>query len=106
MTVRAVLAALAEAKTLLPERKARIVKTRSELCSWLRQKNLRFIEPQANFMMIDIGRDPREFGGEMARRGVAVGRPFPPLNQMLRVSIGTDGDMARFREVFWSVYKG
>jgi histidinol-phosphate aminotransferase len=106
VTVRAVLAAVAEAKTLLPERKARIVKTRSELCSWLRQKSVRFIEPQANFMMIDIGRDPREFGAEMARRGVAVGRPFPPLNQMLRVSIGTDADMARFREVFWSVYKG
>jgi len=25
---------------------------------------------------------------------------------MLRVSIGTDADMAKFREVFWKVYKG
>jgi histidinol-phosphate aminotransferase len=42
----------------------------------------------------------------MAQRGVAVGRPFPPLDHMLRVSIGTDADMARFREVFLSVYRG
>jgi histidinol-phosphate/aromatic aminotransferase/cobyric acid decarboxylase-like protein len=36
---------------------------------------------------------------------VAVGRPFPPMDNFLRVSIGTDQDMAKFREVFWSVYK-
>ena len=56
-------------------------------------------------MMIDIGRPPSEFGGRMARLGVAVGRPFPPLDNMLRVTIGTDGDMEKFREVFWKVYK-
>jgi histidinol-phosphate/aromatic aminotransferase/cobyric acid decarboxylase-like protein len=41
----------------------------------------------------------------MLDRGVAVGRPFPPLNQMLRVTIGTDADMAKFREVFAQVVK-
>jgi histidinol-phosphate/aromatic aminotransferase/cobyric acid decarboxylase-like protein len=41
----------------------------------------------------------------MLDRGVAVGRPFPPLNQMLRVTLGTDADMAKFREVFPQVVK-
>jgi hypothetical protein len=41
----------------------------------------------------------------MPAKGVAVGRPFPPLTNMLRVSIGTDRDMSKFRDVFWSVYK-
>ena len=40
--------------------------------------------------MIDIGRDVSTFGREMRAKGVAVGRPFPPLNHMLRVTIGTD----------------
>ena len=40
------------------------------------------------------------------RLGVAPGRPFPPLDNMLRVTIGTDADMAKFRDVFWKVYKG
>jgi histidinol-phosphate/aromatic aminotransferase/cobyric acid decarboxylase-like protein len=51
-----------------------------------------------------VGRDARELIFKMPPKGVAVGRPFPPLTNHLRVSIGTDAEMARFREVFWSVY--
>ena len=105
VTARGVMAAIAE-KTLVAERRATLAKTRSDLCEWLRQKNLKYIEPQANFLMIDIGREVREFGRAMAQRGVAVGRPFPPLTQMLRVSVGTDQDMAKFREVFTAVHAG
>ncbi len=104
VTAQAVLAALAD-KDLVPTRKAAYVKTRSELCAWMRQKGLKYIDPQANFVMIDVGRDVRDFAREMALKGVAVGRPFPPLNHMLRVTIGTDQDMAKFREVFGSVYQ-
>jgi histidinol-phosphate/aromatic aminotransferase/cobyric acid decarboxylase-like protein len=70
----------------------------------LRTQNIRFIEPHANFVMIDIGRDARSFGKQMRQRGVAVGRPFPPLDQMLRVTVGTDVEMKRFRDVFAQVY--
>jgi histidinol-phosphate aminotransferase len=105
VTVRAVLAALAESKTLIPERRAKFIRIRRELCEWLRERNLLYIEPQANFVMIDVGRDAREFMFAMPPKGVAVGRPFPPMNNFLRVTIGTDSDMAKFREVFWSVYK-
>ena len=65
---------------------------------------MRFIEPHANFVMVDIGRDVKAFGKEMLSRGMAVGRPFPPLNGMLRVTIGTDAEMRKFREVFSDVY--
>jgi histidinol-phosphate/aromatic aminotransferase/cobyric acid decarboxylase-like protein len=37
-------------------------------------------------------------------RKVAVGRPFPALPNMLRVSIGTAEDMAKFRAAFEAVY--
>jgi len=105
VTVRAVLAALEEARTLIPERRAKFIRIRRELCAWLRDRGLSYIEPQANFIMIDVGRDAREFISAMPPRGVAVGRPFPPMTNFLRVSIGSDRDMAKFREVFWSVYK-
>ena len=105
IAARGVTAALAEAKTLLPARKAKLVETRRQTCAWLRQKGLRYIEPQANFIMIDLGRDVRQIGPALAQRGIAVGRPFPPLDHMMRVSVGTDREMARFREVFWSVYQ-
>ena len=105
VTARAVLAALEEARTLVPERRAKLIRTRRELCAWLRDRGLPYIEPQANFIMIDVGRDAREFIDAMPPKGVAVGRPFPPMTNFLRVSIGTDYDMSRFREAFWSVYK-
>jgi len=101
---RAAAAALGERATLIPTRRANVARTRRELCEWLRHRNVRYIEPHANFIMIDIGRDARSFGTDMFRKGVAVGRAFPTLSQMLRVTIGTDQEMMRFRDVFWEVY--
>jgi histidinol-phosphate aminotransferase len=106
VTTRAVLAALGEARTLVPERRADIARTRSSLCAWLRERKVSYIEPHGNFIMIDVGRDARDFISAMPARGVAVGRPFPPLTNLMRVTIGSEADMARFRDVFWGVYKG
>lgn len=103
-TTRAVLAALANAPDILSRRRAAVLKTRRELCDWLRERELNYIESHANFIMIDLERDARSVIYAMPRRGVAVGRPFPPMDKFLRVSIGTDQDMAKFREVFWSIY--
>jgi histidinol-phosphate aminotransferase len=106
VSARAVVAALADKENILGERRATLLKTRRELCAWLRERGVKYIESHANFLMIDCGRNAREFIGAMPRLGVAPGRPFPPLDNMLRVSIGTDADMAKFRDVFWKVYKG
>jgi len=103
---RAVVAALNSRESIVPERRASLAKTRRELCAWLRERNVKYIEPNANFLMIDTGRNAREFITVMPRLGVAPGRPFPPLDNMLRVTIGTDAEMAKFRDVFWKVYKG
>ncbi|MBS1859033.1 MAG: aminotransferase class I/II-fold pyridoxal phosphate-dependent enzyme [Acidobacteria bacterium] len=106
VSARAVLAALAHRDTVVPQRKASLIQTRRELTAWLRERDVKFIEPNANFLMIDVGRNAREFIGAMPKLGVAPGRPFPPLDNLLRVSIGTPADMAKFRDVFWKVYKG
>jgi histidinol-phosphate aminotransferase len=100
VSVRAVMAALDLGPKLLEERKAKIVNTRNELCAWLTKKNYKFIPPQANFLMIETGRDAKDFQAAMLAKGVAVGRPFPPLNTYSRVTIGTDAEMAKFRAAF------
>lgn len=100
LALRAAKAALGDRQTLVPQRRAGIARARGELCAWLRQKNIQYIEPHANFVMINIGRDSKAFGRAMRERGVAVGRPFPPLDRMLRVTIGTDAEMAKFRNAF------
>lgn len=103
VSVRAVLAALELGPKLLEERKAKIVHTRDELCAWLTQRKIGFIPPQANFIMIETGHEARQMQIAMLAKGVAIGRPFPALNHMIRVSIGTDAEMEKFRRVFTEV---
>jgi histidinol-phosphate aminotransferase len=104
LAVRAASAALMAKATLIPERRKANARIRGELYQWLDHNKVRYIPTHTNFMMIDVKRDVREFGAEMLRQGVAVGRPFPPLQNMLRVTLGTDQNMQRFREVFSKVY--
>jgi histidinol-phosphate/aromatic aminotransferase/cobyric acid decarboxylase-like protein len=106
VSAKGVVAALGDRQNILRERHASMAKTRRELCGWLKERKLSYIEPHANFLMIDVGRNAREFITKMPKLGVAPGRPFPPLDNLLRVTIGTDQEMARFRDVFWKVYKG
>ncbi len=106
VSVRAVLAALELGPKLIEERRAKIERTRSELCSWLSSQKIGFIPPQANFVMIETGRDAREMQSRMLAKGVAIGRPFPPLDKMIRVSIGTDAEMAKFRQTLSELLAG
>jgi histidinol-phosphate aminotransferase len=103
VSVRAVLAALDLGPKMLEERKAKIVHTRNELCAWMNDNKIKFIPPQANFVMIETGRDAKQMQAAMLAKGVAIGRPFPPLTTMMRVSIGTDAEMAKFRKVYTEV---
>lgn len=98
--VRAVLAALDLGPKLIEERRATIARTRSSVTGWCRKKGIKYIEPHANFVMIDMGRDVREMGPAMIAKGVAPGRPFPPYDKMVRISIGADSDMTKFKSVF------
>ena len=103
-SVHAAQAALG-APAIIAERREKFTKIRGDLCTWLDANRYKFIPPHANFLMIDVKRDVRGVIAEMREHGVAVGRPFPPMNQMLRVTIGTEADMAKFREVLPQVVK-
>jgi histidinol-phosphate aminotransferase len=50
--------------------------------------------------MVDIRRSVGPVIQEFRRRQILVGRPFPPLNQHLRVSVGTADEMQRFLAAF------
>ncbi len=58
------------------------------------------IPSAANFMMVDIRRDSKQFQADCKAHGVLVGRPFPPLTTHARISIGTLAEMRRAAEVF------
>ena len=58
------------------------------------------IPSDANFFMVNLKRPMRPVIDEFRKKGVLVGRPFPPMNEHLRVSVGTADEMRRFIVAF------
>ena len=55
---------------------------------------------ETNFILVDLKRDSRVFREGCRRAGVVVGRPFPPLDNHVRISIGTMDEMQRAMAIF------
>ena len=58
------------------------------------------IPSDANFFMVHVKRPVQPLVDEFKKKGVLVGRPFPPLDEHLRISIGTPEEMSRFMVAF------
>ncbi len=75
-------------------------RTTAQLRSW----GYHVIPSETNFFMVRTGRPVAQVRAEFRRRGIAVGRPFPPMLDHLRVSVGTDEDMDRFAAAFKDIF--
>ena len=62
------------------------------------------IPSETNFFMVHIRREVQPVIDEFRKRGVLVGRPFPPMLEHLRVSVGTADEMSRFMTVFKEIF--
>jgi histidinol-phosphate aminotransferase len=63
------------------------------------------IPSQTNFFMVSLeGRTVQPVIQEFRGKGILVGRPFPPMINHLRVSIGTAEDMDNFVKTFKEIF--
>jgi histidinol-phosphate aminotransferase len=89
------------------ESQARIKKMtidlREKTSAELRAHGYDVIPSQTNFFMVGLRRDVQPVIQAFREEGVLVGRPFPPLTQHLRVSVGTPEEMDRFIVAFKKV---
>ena len=60
----------------------------------------RVIPSEANFFMVHVRRDVKPLAEQFKKKGVLVGRPFPPMTEHLRVSVGNPDEMQRFMVAF------
>lgn len=58
------------------------------------------IPSDANFFMVNVKRPVQPVIDDFKKKGVLVGRPFPPMTQHLRVSVGSPTEMLRFMTAF------
>jgi len=70
----------------------------------LRSLGYQVIPSEANFFMVHVGRDVTQVAEDFKKRSVLVGRKFPPMNNWLRVSVGTEPEMARFVAAFKEIF--
>jgi histidinol-phosphate aminotransferase len=84
----------------LRERNQRI---RNSFVAWLDERGLKTIPSETNFVMIGVGKPVPPIIEALKARGFLVGRLFPSMPTHLRVSLGTEEQMARFQPVLGEV---
>jgi histidinol-phosphate aminotransferase len=62
------------------------------------------IPSQTNFFMVNVKTDVMQVGEEFKKKEILVGRKFPPMNEWLRVSVGTEDEMNRFMKAFKEIF--
>ena len=88
---------------LVPTRKKIIATTRNDTFAWLKANNYKFIPSQSNCFMIDTGRNGQSVIAAMREKNVYIGRTWPIWPNVVRVSVGTPDDMAKFKVAFKAV---
>lgn len=71
----------------------------------LNELGLRYVPSHTNFVFFHTGKDIHELIPKMKEKGVAIGRPFPPLNDWCRISTGRMIDVERFGQALKDVMR-
>lgn len=93
-TVEGGLAALTDEKFVL-ETRAQLREGREALQALARQLGREHTDARGNFAFIRTGMPAKDFQERMRLEGVLVGRPFPPLHDWSRITIGLPSEMER-----------
>ncbi|WP_022971062.1 pyridoxal phosphate-dependent aminotransferase, partial [Xanthomonas maliensis] len=88
---------------LIPSRRAENARVREDTVAWLKHQGYACLPSQANCFMVDLRRDGKAFTAAMQQQGVVVGRSWPIWPQLVRITVGTDAEMQRFRQAFVKV---
>jgi len=106
MPITGTVGAIASLKTknVVAERRKINTDIRDDTFSWLAAKNVEFIASETNCFMVNAKRSGKDFFKDMAQQKVYVGRTWPVWPNWVRVTVGTDDEMAKFKHAFAKCY--
>ena len=93
--VRAARASLTD-RAFLADCRRRVLASRTRITTELTHLNLRYADPQGNFVFFDTGMPLTRFTALMQERNILVGRYFAPYDSWCRITIGTEPEVAAF----------
>ena len=84
-------------KGLVAERRLQMKQVREDTFAFLEKKNIKYVPSEANFFMMEVNRPGGEFAKAMADNKVMIGRIWPAWPTKVRVTVGTQQEMAKFQ---------
>jgi histidinol-phosphate aminotransferase len=85
--------------------KRRTIEIRKKTAAELEGHGYKTIPSETNFFMVHLGgRQVQPVIDEFRAKKVLVGRPFPPMTDHMRVSVGTPEEMGRFVTAFKEIF--
>jgi histidinol-phosphate aminotransferase len=107
MPITAVVAATASLRdsSLVAERRRINASIRQQTFQFLDRNGFSYIPSESNCFMIDVKRPGQEVRDAMAKENVMVGRIWPIMPTWVRVTVGTQEEMAKFQSAFQKVMK-
>ena len=88
---------------LVASRSEENARIRQGTIAWLGKRGYTCTVSEANCFMVDVQGDGTAFTRAMTARGVVIGRSWPIWPTWVRVTVGTEDEMAAFRRAFAEV---
>jgi histidinol-phosphate aminotransferase len=92
-----------KSKTLVPERRKIIGDVRSDVLAFLDKHNFKYVPSVSNKFMVDVGRPGRQIIDALVKEKIYIGRVWPSWPTYVRVSVGTQEEMNKFKTAFLKV---
>jgi histidinol-phosphate aminotransferase len=103
ITAMAAAAASLQSKTVVPDRRKQIGEVRADTLEFLDQHGFKCVPSVSNCFMVDTKRPSRDVINAMAKEKVIIGRPWPIWPTHVRVTVGTQDEMDKFKSAFLKV---
>lgn len=87
-------------KNLVAERKAINKGIRENTFAFLEKRGVEYIPSETNFFMMEVHRPGQEFAQAMAAEKIFIGRIWPAWPTKVRVTVGTQAEMDKFKAAF------
>jgi histidinol-phosphate aminotransferase len=103
ITAMAAASASLQSKTLVPERRKSIGAVRDDTFSFLEKHNFKYVASVSNCFMVDVKQPGRQIQSALVKEKVVIGRVWDAWPTYVRVTVGTQDEMNKFKTAFLKV---